>query len=146
MELDVIDPVAVSVVGPKDRRVAIGLHAEPERPPSNRPAEVGEAFQSPRPALALDRLSEDDVLIEQVVVLERGRLVQDVVRGVPAIDQRHEVSLAPQNTWGHHGFGSHANMRSARPIAPGVVSATRPARARAKNEPPPRNVAPRSAA
>jgi hypothetical protein len=98
MELDLVDPIPVPIVGPEHGRVLVGLHSEPQRPSTHGRPEPVQAFESPRPALPLDRLAENGVLLEEVIALEWRWLVLNLVRAVPAFDQRHGGRLAPQNT------------------------------------------------
>ena len=80
VELDLVDAMAEAVVGAQLRRVAVGLLAEPDgrRLPEPRP-EPREALLAPAAALALDGLEERAVVLEPVDLLERRRLVLDLV-------------------------------------------------------------------
>src|SRR5258708_2753926 len=83
VELDLVDPVSEPVVGPQDREVALGaagvlarLDAAGEGPRLTR------ALDAPLAALALERLAQRHVDLEQVDRLQRGRLVEDLAGGV----------------------------------------------------------------
>ena len=80
MERDLVDPVAIAVVAVQDRRVLVRLLAEPDGRRLPEPAaEPREPGLAPGRALARDRLAQRRILLEQVDVLERRWLVQDLV-------------------------------------------------------------------
>ena len=90
MELDLVDPMAEAVMGAEDRRIAVRLLAEADgRGPAEPLAEPPEPRLAPGPALALQRFEERGVLLEEVGVLERRRLVLDRVRGEVGIEGAH---------------------------------------------------------
>ena len=92
MERDLVDPVAEAVVAAQHRRVLVGLLAEPEGRGLAEPgAEPREPGLAPVAALARHRLAQRRVLLEQIVVLERRRLVQDLVGGEPGRLRSHPV-------------------------------------------------------
>src|SRR5579859_2321770 len=79
MELHLVDAVAEAVVGAQLRRVGVGLKAPPDRLLGAREvAKVGDEVLRPGRALSLHRLAQGPVGLEQVVVDERWRLVQDL--------------------------------------------------------------------
>jgi hypothetical protein len=83
VELDLVDPVAVAVVGAEDRKVA--LRAVRVLPGLNAAANstgLTHALRPPGPTFAPERLLQREVDIEQVDRLERWRLVEDGPRGV----------------------------------------------------------------
>ncbi len=77
MELDLIDPVAETIVGPQHGRVGVGL-----KPPVDRLLRTGETAQladhvlCPRATFPLERLAQRRVRLEEVVVDERRRLIE----------------------------------------------------------------------
>jgi hypothetical protein len=76
VELDLIDPVAVAVVGVQDRDVALGAATVLERLDTpGHPAGFAGAVEAPAPALALQAVLQRAVDVEQVDRLERRRLV-----------------------------------------------------------------------
>ena len=80
--VDLVDPVAVAVVRAQPGRVALGAAAVLLRlGRAGDDAAVAHAVDRPAGALALQPLGEREVGAEEVDVLERGRLVDDVVRG-----------------------------------------------------------------
>src|SRR5205823_3433135 len=81
VELDLVDAVAVAVVGTEDRRIGVRLHAPAERLAPRQLTEPPEALFRPGGALPADALRQGAVGGEQVVAFERGWLVQDLVRG-----------------------------------------------------------------
>ncbi len=93
MELDLVDPVAEAVVAVQHRRVLVGLLAEPERRGLAEPgAEAREPVLAPAAALAGHGLAQRRVLLEQVGVLERRRLVQNLVGGESDRLRPHAIS------------------------------------------------------
>ena len=81
VEVDVVDAVAVAVVGLQPRRVALGAAAVLLRLGRARHgARVTRAVDGPAAALALERLAQREVDVEEVGPLERGGLVDDLVR------------------------------------------------------------------
>ena len=67
VELDLVDPVAVAVVGAQDGRVLVRLPAPLERLAARDLAERAGAVVGPAGALALERLDQRPVLLEEVV-------------------------------------------------------------------------------
>jgi len=82
MELDAVDPVAVTVVTLELGRVTIG-----EEPPlidlgrSDPSTEFRDQVDSPTAAVALECVDKRRFRCGQVVLVERGRLIQDLVGG-----------------------------------------------------------------
>ena len=90
VELDLVDPVAVAVVGAQDRLVALGPAAVLERlGAAGGGARLPGAVDAPAAALALERLAQREVELEQVDRLQRRRLVEDVAGGVADVDRGH---------------------------------------------------------
>src|SRR5262249_12444425 len=94
VELDLVDPVAVAVVGPEHRLVFLGapavlacLGAAGGGPRFARPVDA------PAAALALERLPQRDVDLEQVDRLQRRRLVEHLAGGVGDVDRCHLILL-----------------------------------------------------
>jgi hypothetical protein len=89
--VDRVDPVPVAIVceepGQVPKRPARVL-ARLRRAADG--AEVAHAIDPPRPTLAFERFLEREVRVEGVVVLERWRLVQDLVG---PLDHRHGLSF-----------------------------------------------------
>ena len=83
VELDLVDPVAEAVVGAEPRRVLVRLAAPAlgDGAPRERADFLGVVL-CPAGALAPQRLDQHAIRLEDVVVLERRGLVQDLVRGV----------------------------------------------------------------
>ena len=80
VEVDVVDAVPVAVVGLQPRRVALGAAAVLLRLGRARHgARVARAVDGPAAALALERLAQREVDLEEVGPLERGGLVDDFV-------------------------------------------------------------------
>ena len=80
MEIDLVDAVAEPIVSAQLRRVGVGLEAPADRLlGAGQPAQLAKAVLRPRGALSLKRLLQWPVGLEQVVVDERRRLVQDLV-------------------------------------------------------------------
>jgi hypothetical protein len=89
VELDLVDPVPVAVVRAQDGRVLVGEPPPLERLAAGELAERGRALLRPAAALAPQRLDERAVLLEEVVALERRRLVLCVGDGQkPSVAQR----------------------------------------------------------
>ena len=81
VEVDAVDPVPEAVVREQARLVALGAAAVLLRLGGpGYGAGVARAVDRPARALALERLLEGEVGLEQVDVLERGGLVEDVMR------------------------------------------------------------------
>ena len=81
VELDLVEPVAEAVVREQPRLVALGAAAVLLRlGRAGDGAGVARAVDRPARALALERLAQREVGVEQVDVLERDGLVQDVMR------------------------------------------------------------------
>ena len=81
VELDRVDAVAVAVVRPQHRLVALGALGVLERlGRTGQLAGVAQAVDPPAAALALERLAEREVGLEDVVRRERRRLILDAVR------------------------------------------------------------------
>src|SRR5262245_65143608 len=79
MELDLVDAMPEAVVGAEDRRVGVGEPSPRHRLAAGLDAEPPQTLARPAGALALDRIHEDAVGGEEIVTLERGRLVQHLV-------------------------------------------------------------------
>jgi hypothetical protein len=73
MELHLVDPVAVPVMGPEDRGVGVGLVAPPED--LGRPGQLAQRLElglgPPRP-LPVDGVDQNPIVVEEVDVLEGG--------------------------------------------------------------------------
>jgi len=80
MELDFVDPVAETIVRAEARRVLVRQAPPLERLTAEKPAELARALDRPAGAVTLEPFGERPVLSEQVVTLERRRLVQDSKR------------------------------------------------------------------
>ena len=81
VQLDLVDPVPVAVVGEQPRLVALGAAAVRLRlGRAGHDAAVAHAVDGPARPLALERLLERHVGRQQVDVLERDGLVEDVRR------------------------------------------------------------------
>ena len=94
MELDLVDPLAEAVVRPQDRRVLVGEPSQLERLAAAEAAERRAALFRGAAALAPERLHEGLVLREQVVALERRRLVCCAEAG-----RGHQIVLNCSNGW-----------------------------------------------
>jgi hypothetical protein len=93
MELDFVDPVSVAIVRAQDRRVLVRLAAELDRLAARERPDLARLVARPLRALALERLYQHLVLLEDVVADERRRLVQHLVgRRLRArrFDDRHQ--------------------------------------------------------
>ena len=96
VELDLVDPVAVAVVGAQLGLLLVRLEAPADRlrRAADRP-QLARFVLRPAAALALQRLAQDAVGVEGVVVLQRRRLVEDLVRlGGPALGGGHSPDCA----------------------------------------------------
>jgi hypothetical protein len=97
IELDLVDPVAVAVVGVQDRDVALRAASVPERLNA-----AGDFAGLPCPrgtpvaALTLQGLLQRDVDIEQVDRLERRGLVQDLTGRVVDVGVNRDSHRLPQ--------------------------------------------------
>jgi len=80
VEFDLVNPVAETVVGAKDRGIAIRDRAESEGLAAHDCPELQEPVKTPPTTFPRHRFSEHAVLREQVVVLEGRGLVQDLGR------------------------------------------------------------------
>ena len=76
VELDLVDPVAEAVVRAQARRILVREPSPLERLAGQERAERARARGRPAGALTLERLGERPVLGEQVVAVERRRLVR----------------------------------------------------------------------
>ncbi len=94
MELDLVDPLAEAVVRPQDRRVLVGEPSQLERLAAAEAAERRAALFRGAAALAPERLHQGLVLREQVVALERRRLVCCAEAG-----RGHQIVLNCSNGW-----------------------------------------------
>ena len=82
VELDLVDAVSVAVVGAQQRLVALGpLGVLQGLGAAGELARVAQAVQAPAAALPLERLAQRKVGLEDVVGVERRRLVGYVMRG-----------------------------------------------------------------
>ena len=80
VELDLVDAVAVAVVGAELRRVLVGEGAEALGAlAAGQRADRGDPLLGPVGALAAHRLDQRPVGLEEVVVDQRRRLVGDLV-------------------------------------------------------------------
>ena len=93
MELDLVDPVAVAVMGSQDRGVGVGLDAPALglRGPGQRP-ERGQARDGAFPVVPPDCLAQRLVGGEEVVVDERGWLVRDLMGSSLHVAYRRTVA------------------------------------------------------
>ena len=81
VEVDLVDPVAVAVVGDEARLVALAAVGVLARlGAAGDLADVAQAVDAPAAVLALDRLVQRGVGLEDVVGLEGRGLVEDLVR------------------------------------------------------------------
>jgi hypothetical protein len=97
VELDLVDAVAETVVGAELRGVLVRQSSKLDGAPG--PGELADgryAVRGPVRALARDGLDQCPVGLEDVVVGQRGRLVQHLVGACPgsALDGGHPVILA----------------------------------------------------
>ena len=82
MEVHLVEPVAVAVERAQNRRVFVGIETKLHRLRlAERGAERGEPFLRPTRLLALDRFAQHGVACEQIIRLERRRLVGDLEHG-----------------------------------------------------------------
>ena len=82
MELDLVDPVAVSVVSSKFGGVAIGEEAPLVHLRGCHPSpEFSDRVHGPAAAVPLEGVDQGRFRSRNVVAIERGRLVQDLVGG-----------------------------------------------------------------
>ena len=79
MKLDLVDALAVAVVGAQHRRKGVGLDAPVDRLPSGDGAELADAVERPPAALALQRVGEGVIALERVVAAQRRRLIEHFV-------------------------------------------------------------------
>jgi hypothetical protein len=89
MELHLIDSPAVSIVGAQDWRIPIRQGAELEGPSSYVRTESRELVESPVARFSFDGFAQHAVLLEQVVVLKRRNLVQNLMGSAPGLNDRH---------------------------------------------------------
>jgi hypothetical protein len=88
MELDLVDAVPEPVVRAEDGRMRVCLVAPGDRfRPTGDFAEALQTLAGPARVLALDAFCESAVFLEEIVALQRWRLVQDLVRRT-----RHSIS------------------------------------------------------
>src|SRR5689334_117499 len=93
IELDLVDPVAVAVVGAEDRDVALGAPAVLERLDApGHGARLPCAVGPPVAALTLQPFLQREIDFEEVDRLERWRLVQDLASGIDGVKSRHDVN------------------------------------------------------
>src|SRR5829696_4824737 len=98
--VDAIDAVPVAVVGLQPRRVALGAAAMLLRLGGARDcAAVAHAVDRPAGALALEPFAQRGVGIEVVDVLERRRLVEDLVRAAVGERHRRDDTVAAMESW-----------------------------------------------
>src|SRR5262249_25421853 len=98
VELDLVDAIPESVVRPEHRRMGVRLVAPRDGLAAGDRAEAAAALLGPPAALAREPLAERAVLEEDVVALERRRLVQDLVRG-HVRPQRSALRAGPQRPY-----------------------------------------------
>ena len=80
--LDLVDAIAVAVVRFEYGNVALGALGVIERlGGGDHGAEIADSVETPLATLANQRLTQRAVGLERVVVDERRRLVEDLVRG-----------------------------------------------------------------
>jgi hypothetical protein len=79
MELDLVDAMPEAIVSAQDRRVGVGEASPRQCVATGLDAEPPETLACPRGAFALDRFEQHAVAGENVVALERWRLVQHLV-------------------------------------------------------------------
>ena len=80
-------------MGAQDRLVALGAAAVLERlDAAGDGARLAHAVDAPAAALALERLAQREVGVEQVDRLQRRRLVEDVAGGVGDVERGHGLS------------------------------------------------------
>ena len=90
VELHLVDPVSVPVVGAQDRQVPLGAPAVLERVDAARGgAGFPRTVHPPAATLALEPLAQGEVDLEQVDRLQRGRLIQDLAGGFDGVDRGH---------------------------------------------------------
>ena len=86
VELDLVDPVAVAIVGAELRRVLVRLPAQLDHVgASGDLAGLGDPLLGPAGALPAHGLGHHPVRLEDVVVHQRRRLVGDLV-GADSVD------------------------------------------------------------
>ena len=114
VELDLVDPVAVAVVGEQPRLVALGAAAVLLRlGRAGHDAAVAHAVDGPARALALERLLQRHVGRQQVDVLERDGLVEDLRRWF-------------SSTGGSHGGQDEGCQAGGELVRVGVAAGERP--------------------
>ena len=79
VELDLVAAVAEAIVGVQHGRVLVGLDAPAHRLAAPERARGAQALARPSAALALERLLQRGVVLEQVAALQRRDLVEDLV-------------------------------------------------------------------
>ena len=90
IELDLVDTVAEAIVGDQPRLVALGPAAVGDRRlAAGHDPGLAHRFQAPTAALALERLAQRQVALQQVNRLERRRLVEHLASGVGDFDRGH---------------------------------------------------------
>src|SRR3989304_2510229 len=81
-ELNLVEAVAVAVVALQLGRITVSGHAELDRlRPAERLSKRRQLSFRPGGPLALDRLTQHDIAGEQIVRLERRRLIEDFEQG-----------------------------------------------------------------
>jgi hypothetical protein len=112
VELHFVDPVPEAVVRAEDRRIGVRLSAPDDRLAAGQGPEAVRSRLRPATSLAPERLDEGPVLPEEVVVRQRRRLVQHLVRrATEAFGGLHATSpfhRHPRRSRRHAGARDHA--------------------------------------
>ncbi len=118
IELDGVDPVAEAIVGGQPRLVALGAAGVLARlDAAGDGAGLAGALGAPAPALAVERLLEREVELEQVGGLKRRRLIEHLARRVGDLDRGHVISLvvAPVSRFASRGATGGCRARTQDP-------------------------------
>src|SRR5947199_6478 len=120
VELDLVDAVAVAVVGTEDGRIGVRLHAPAERLAAGELAERPHPLLRPGGPLAAEALGQGAVRGKEVVALEGWRLVQDLVRGhrAPRIREPEALRQLPRQV-GAIGNGTRQRWPERHPCRAG---------------------------
>ncbi len=109
IEVDFVEPMAVTVEGAQGRRVFVGVETELHGfRLAERGAECAQPIFRPARPLARDRLTQHGIAAEKIIGLERRRLVADL---------EHEPGLLRPRLWHRPGQGNSATCSS--PMASG---------------------------